>query len=195
MCVLKSPGGIHMYREEIQKSLISTEQTQSHVHFDVDSLKANAYVQGVWKEALRTGSASAAARVVVKDTELEGYVVKTGSVVLLPVQLLHFNPAVFPDPQLIDPERWIDSEQDERQKERLKQQNLHLRSFGGGTGLCSGRFVAEQEVISVVSTILLLFDLEFITPVEKFRFNPRSIGIMSPAEGIVVKLRRRKLGA
>ena len=192
VCARRSPGGLDRYREEARKAILLKERVTRHQpKFDTDVLKANEYVQGVWKEALRTGSASAAARVVVKETELEGFLVKQGSVILLPVQLLHFNEAVFEDPLKIMPSRWMAGEDDEVRRQQLKKQNLHLRSFGGGIGLCSGRFVAEIEVINVVSTIIMMFDLEFVRPLEEFRFNPRSIGVMSPVEDPLVRLRRR----
>lgn len=194
-CILKSPGGLDAYREEIEKILILENGRPDHeVRFDIQLLKENQYVQGVWKEALRTGSASAAARVVAKDSEIEGFVVRPGSVVMIPVHLLHFDEKVFEDPHEIDPTRWIARPKDTRvEAERLKKQSSSLRSFGGGTGLCSGRFVAEQEIISVVSTILLLFDMEFVTPVADFKLNPQSIGIMSPTKDPVVRLKRRTI--
>jgi cytochrome P450 len=195
MCVLRSANGLSEYRKETQKYLIQEhERPEYELRFDMPALKRSQYVQGVWKEALRTGSASVAARVVVKDSEIEGYVVNKGSVVMIPVHLLHFDKDVFQDPDTIDPMRWAVSDgASAADHEQIRKQNANLRSFGGGTGLCSGRFVAEQEIISVVSTVLLLFDLEFVTPTEKFELNPRSIGIMSPKVDPVVRLRRREL--
>jgi len=193
LCVLRSPGGINAYRKEIEK-LVKRDKgrPEYELRFDVAGLKKNQYVQGVWKEALRTGSASAAARVVVKDSEIEGFVVKSGSVLMIPVRLLHFDAKVFSEPEKIDPYRWvIEDEEDKSKVKQIQKQISNLRSFGGGTGLCSGRFVAEQEIISVVSTVMLLFDLEFVTPVEDFELNPQSIGIMSPRRDPVVRLRRR----
>lgn len=195
MCVLRSAGGLKEYRKEAQKYLLQDHgRPEYELHFDVPGLKRSQYVQGVWKEALRTGSASAAARVVVKDSEIEGYIVKKGSALMIPVYLLHFDKDVFHDPDTIDPMRWVVSDEaSSAEHEQIRKQNANLRSFGGGTGLCSGRYVAEQEIISVVSTILLLFDLDFVTPMEKFDLNPRSIGIMSPRVDPVVRLRRREV--
>ena len=195
MCVLRSPGGLERYREEIKTALLPQEGRADHeMRFDIPALKKHQYIQGIWKEALRTGSASAAARVVVKDSDIEQYTVKKGSVVMIPVQLLHFDDEIFPESEKIKPERWMveDSATDDQQK-HLQRQQANLRSFGGGTGLCSGRHVAEQEIINVVSTVLLLFDLQMVTPIEKFRLNPQSIGIMSPATDLMVRLRRRKV--
>lgn len=192
-CILRSAGHVETYRNEVEKSLVRDPSRADHeLRFDMQALKKNQYIQGIWKEALRTGSASAAARVVVKESEIEGFVVKPGSVLMIPVQLLHSDESVFTNPSKIDPHRWIEQdERDEVKAQQIQKQNSHLRSFGGGTGLCSGRFVAEQEIIAVVSTVLVLFDLDFVTPVEDFELNPQSIGIMSPKRDPIVRLRRR----
>ena len=158
---------------------------------DFPGLRSSQFIQGLWKESLRLGSASAAARVVRKDTVIEGYRVRQGSVILLPVQLMNSNPEVFSEPQLFDPNRWLFDPDDKLQLEAQKRQNLNLRSFGGGTGLCSGRFVAEQEILSVVAAMLLMFDIDIEDPAG-FQLNPRSIGVMSPAQAVRAKIRRRK---
>ena len=104
---------------------------------------------------------------------------------------MHFNPKAFPTPEVFEPNRWIFDVNDQDQVDRQKVQNLHLRSFGGGTGLCSGRFVAEQEIITLVSVILILFDIKIEDP-ESFKLNPQSIGVMSPVGVVKAKLRKRK---
>jgi cytochrome P450 len=197
ICVLRSPQGLPRYEKELQSLILHRKEHRSHMMaFDMLSLKKNQYVQGIWKEALRTGSASAAARVVTRDSEIEGYMVQKGSVIMIPMHLLHFDHGIFPNPEKIDPMRWITGQADSNVDEKdLQTRNANLRSFGGGTGLCSGRFVAEQEIVSVVSTVLLLFDLDFVIPVEQFELNPRSIGIMSPKIDPLVRMRRRDLAS
>ncbi|KAI9732732.1 MAG: hypothetical protein M1818_007466 [Claussenomyces sp. TS43310] len=198
--IIQSPERLERFRREVYPLLIpQSGLNPNDLRFDMAKLKANPYVHGLWNEALRLGSASAAARVVSKDTELEGYALKRGSVVLLPVQLLHFDEDVFPNPEQFIPERWISelpssatNEEREAAMQQQRKQAASLRSFGGGTGLCSGRFVAEQEILSTVSTMLLLFDIELEDGPKDFKLSPRSIGIMSPAKETKVKLRKRK---
>lgn len=154
---------------------------------EIAVIKDNPYVHGLWLEALRLGTASAAARVVMdEDAEVEGYLVKRGSVLLMPVQLMHFDENVFPDPGEIQPERWMTTDQGQ-----LKRMNSTMRPFGGGTSLCSGRYVAEHEIIGVVSTLLLMFDVKFEQGSAEWEFNPRSIGVMGPKRDPTVLLRRR----
>lgn len=197
-CASSTPGRLQRYRKEAVKLLQpDADISQGDYRFDKSALKVSPFLQGLWKEALRLGSASAAARVVMEDSELEGYVVKKGSVVLMPVALMHYDENIFPQADKVVPERWITTNKlasdidDGEETERLKRQNLALRSFGGGTGLCSGRFVAEEEVLTLVSTLLLMCDIEFDKSWERYEFDPRSIGIMGPARKPIVRLRLR----
>ncbi len=199
MCIVRNSERLEQFRKESRSHLLQQDGSDPNdLRFDMPKLKGNPFIQGLWKEALRLGSASAAARVVAKDAELEGYVLKKGSVILLPVRLLHFDENVFPDPESFEPRRWMSSlgpsasinEQDE-ETQKQKKQNASLRSFGGGAGLCSGRYVAEQEILSTVATMLLLFDIELATGQDQFKLNPRSLGIMSPANDLIVRIRKR----
>ncbi|EGP82583.1 putative P450 monooxygenase, partial [Zymoseptoria tritici IPO323] len=90
-----------------------------------------------------------------KDAKLEGFEIRQGSVLLMPVELMHMDERTFPSPQEMKPERWMIDDEN-----TLSMQNKRLRAFGGGKSLCSGRFVAEHEVIGVVSQLLLRFDVE-----------------------------------
>ncbi|KEF55687.1 uncharacterized protein A1O9_08437 [Exophiala aquamarina CBS 119918] len=190
--VLDSPSRLQRFRSET-RSMLSVAGTSPNISLKVDfpALRSSQFIQGLWKESLRLGSASAAARVVRKNTTLEGYRIKQGSVVLLPVQLMHSNPEAFLEPQLFDPDRWVFDQDDKLQLEVHKRRNLNLRSFGGGAGLCSGRFVAEQEILSIGAAMLLLFDIDIETPAG-FQLNPRSIGIMGPMKAVRARIRRRK---
>ncbi|KAL1984584.1 hypothetical protein VTN96DRAFT_8886 [Rasamsonia emersonii] len=189
--IIQSPSLLERFRAECQQARLSDPSDPSSVRFDMAQLKSSPFVQGVWKEALRLGSASAAARVLARDVELQGYTLKRGSVVLLPVQLLHFDPDVFDDPHTFNPDRWIPGDEDDaRTAQKQKRQNANLRPFGGGSGICSGRFVAEQEALLAAATLLTQCDFH-VEAGQTFQLNPRSLGIMSPLRDIRVRLTRR----
>lgn len=200
LCIIQDSGRLARFQQEAQAILLppSLATDSNDLRFDISKLKANIYIQGIWKEALRLGSATAAARVVVDDAEIEGYFIRKGSVVLLPVALMHFDPVIFPSPSAFKPERWHTSlpesaPEDKKQlaADRARKQNSSFRTFGGGTGLCSGRFVAEQEVLTAVCTLLLLFDIQFEKGHENFKLNHRTLGIMGPKSEPRVRMRRR----
>lgn len=186
---------------------------EEDIRFDLNALQQNSYIHGVWNESVRLGGQMAPARVVMRDTELDGYVVRKGSVVLFPVRFLHYNENIFPEPEEFKPERWMLPDEDESASaetkaereallEQHKKMRASLRSFGGGVSICAGRFAAEKEVLSTVSAMLLLFDIELEDggAVQrrdktgsdfKVQLDPRSVGMMSPGGETRIKMRRR----
>lgn len=193
-CATHTESNLKRFRHEASQYIRPSTTDKAHeMSLDSDALKSAEWVQGLWKEALRLGTAGAAARVVMEDSVLEGFSVRKGSVILMPNALMHYDEHLFPRPETVDPERWMRGDSSDADAVELQKQRLRsLRPFGGGTGLCSGRFVAEQETIGVVSILLLLFDFDGGSSwKEGFRFNPRSIGFMEPAKEHVVVLKRR----
>ncbi|PLN76123.1 cytochrome P450 [Aspergillus taichungensis] len=184
MNLLESP----IYKEQFQSKAESavTGYSGNMSDFDLTKLKLDPWVQGFWKETIRLGSTSASARVLQKDEQLEGFTLHKGSLVFLPVQLMHYNPDVFEDPTKFDPNRWIGGED--------KRQNSSLRPFGGGSSICSGRFLAEQETLLIAAIFLLRFDIKIKSPQKPFKRNPRALGIMGPLRDIELELRPRTGG-
>ncbi|CAL5869005.1 uncharacterized protein PFLUO_LOCUS3233 [Penicillium psychrofluorescens] len=169
--------------------------------FDSASFCADPFIQAVWKEALRLGVSSSAARVVTRQTEIEGYIVKPGSVILIPTRVLHFDENVFTQPDQFNPWRWI-NEQTEKDgnplpavsADQLKKQNDSFRPFGGGTGVCSGRFIAEREVLMAAAVLLHRFDF-LVQPGQQIaqpNLNPRALGAMYPLVDPNVTVRSRR---
>lgn len=194
-CATSSAERLERFLLEATKFMVPSGIHNRHkMQIHSSALKENAWVQGLWKEALRLGTAGAAARVVMETSELEGYLLQKGSVILMPAALMHYDERFFPDPDKVKPERWIlGSEADAESVDLLQQRQRSLRPFGGGTGLCSGRFVAENEIIGIVSALLLLFDIKFGESwYQGYRFNPRSIGFMESMNEETAYLRRRK---
>jgi cytochrome P450 len=184
-----NPDRLAKCRAESSKFLRLKKSSHLDHEMEIDAaqLRSSDFMQTLWKEALRIGTAASPARVVMEDTELEGYVVRKGSVILMPTALLHHSD-LFPKADQVDTERW-------RGEDAIVQQrSKSIRTFGGGMGMCSGRYAAEQEIIGLVSKLLMLFDIEFEDSwKDKFHFDPRSLGIMHPAGPPMVSLKRREL--
>ncbi|KAL7794656.1 cytochrome P450 [Trichoderma afarasin] len=184
-----NPDRLAKCRAESLKFLRPSKSSRFDHELEIDAaqLRGNNFMQTLWKEALRIGTAASPARVVMEDTELEGYVVRKGSVVLMPTALLHHSD-LFPRSDQVDTERWTGEDA------MVQQRSKSIRTFGGGMGMCSGRHAAEQELIGLVSKIITLFDIEFEDSWKnKFHFDPRSLGIMHPAGPVMVRLKRREL--
>lgn len=164
---------------------------------DTAKFCADSFIQSIWKEALRLGVTSASARVVTRDSQIDGYTVKKGSVVLIPTRILHFDQVVFPNPTKFNPWRWVTENGTPDgapiSAERLKAQNHSLRPFGGGTGVCSGRFIAEREVLTAAAILLHQYEFE-VEPGQQIprpNLNPRGLGAMYPLVDPMVAVRRR----
>ena len=192
-CVASDPVRLDKYRGVAAPFLLPSSPSSSDLpstpHFDLPALIKSPFINSLWLEALRMGTMSAAARVVTQETILEGYLLRKGSVILMPVQLMHFGDKFVDEGKKFKPERWLNADE-----ERLKQQKTVIRPFGGGTSLCSGRFVAEMEIIGVVSVLLDVLDVEFEegNAEDQWKFNPRSIGVMAPKKDVMVWMRSRE---
>lgn len=186
-CAAHTQESLDRYRAAAT-AYIRPPMDSGELSLDIAGMKNDPYIQGLWKEALRLGMANAVARVVTKDAKLEGFEIRQGSVLLMPVELMHMDERTFPSPQEMKPERWMIDDEN-----TLSMQNKRLRAFGGGKSLCSGRFVAEHEVIGVVSQLLLRFDVEFDERSRKWQFNPRSHGAMKPKHAVRCRMRPRQI--
>ncbi|KAL7911801.1 cytochrome P450 [Trichoderma velutinum] len=187
--VASNPDRLAKCRAESSKFLRPSKSSRFDHELDIDAaqMRGSNFLQALWKEALRIGTAASPARVVMEDTELEGYVVRKGSVILMPTALLHHSD-LFPRADQVDTERWTGEDA------MVQQRNKSIRTFGGGMGMCSGRHAAEQELIGLVSKLITMFDIEFEDSwKDKFHFDPRSLGIMHPAGPPMVRLKRRAL--
>lgn len=199
--LLTHPELLQQFRSKAEQHISGSEKgSPSDIRIDIPNFCAEPFIQGVWKEALRLGVTSASARVVTRDSEIEGYTVKKGSVLLLPTRNMHFEERVFHHPYEFNPWRWVLDENPSSSSasgkvspEQLKRQNNSLRPFGGGTGVCSGRFIAEQEVMMAAAVLLHLFEFEFQPgqSIPSPNLNPQGLAAMYPLVDPKVVVSRR----
>lgn len=116
-----------------------------------------------------------------------GYYVAAGAEVGISPWVVHRNPRVFRDPEAFIPERWLPGKGGSTEDE-LRDMNRSFFAFGHGTHTCTGRHISMMEMIKVIATLLLKYDLEFVETGEGYRFMNRWF---SPQEGLNVTLRRR----
>lgn len=208
LSLLANPDRLARFRKEAHSCLLpaSSSDGAEDIRFDVDALQQNPYIRGVWSESIRLGGQMAPARVAIHDTELEGYHIRKGSVILFPVRYLHYDESVFANAEEFQPQRWMIEEEDEQKKpallEQQAKQRASLRSFGGGVSICPGRHAAEKETIATVAAMLLRFDIELeeggaVEPQGRLnkhfniQWNPRTVSIMDPNGGTRVRMRKR----
>ncbi|KAL9114770.1 MAG: hypothetical protein Q9227_001449 [Pyrenula ochraceoflavens] len=111
-------------------------------------LQSLPYLRGVIKEGLRMSLAnpSRMPRVVPKGGwAFKGNVLPAGTAVACAPYEMHFNPAVFPDPEKFRPERWDDP------SENMMRDHI---PFGLGSRQCIARNLASAELYLAVKRIV-----------------------------------------
>ncbi len=90
------------------------------------------------------------------EDEVGGYRVPAGASIFLSPYVTHHDPALWPEPQRFDPDRFLP----EREAERPR---FHYLPFGGGPHLCIGNSFALMEAQLVIATVLQRFRLRLVT--------------------------------
>lgn len=159
-------------------------------------LKECPLLSSLMEEVLRIRSTNASGRMVMRDTVLNNqYLLRANSTVLIPSASVHNDSSTWgPTVKEFDPSRFVKSVE----SETLPQPAYVYRAFGGGAALCPGRFLASMEILSVLTTVILRFDVK---PVDskgretQWR-EPESkshilTSILSPAKDVPVLIKER----
>ena len=86
-------------------------------------------------------------RLLRQDSELGGYEMPAGTMILVGIYLAHTRPDVYPEPFAFRPERFLGDSPPE---------TYSWIPFGGGTRRCIGAAFAELEMRVAIETILAL---------------------------------------
>jgi cytochrome P450 len=137
----------------------------------------------VMKESLRLNPPVPwLARQAIKDTEVNGYHIPAGTMVMAPTPAIHSNPRVWHDPYTFDPERFSP------QRAEDKSHRFAWMPFGGGVHKCIGLYFAQMEIKTILHHLLRNF--EWSVPEDyRWTLEPRSLG--DPVDGLPVRLRRQ----
>lgn len=110
------------------------------------------YLSAVCKETLRIYPVAMLTfpRYVLEPTELMGYQLETGQVLMGCIYLLHQREDVYPEHQQFKPERFLKQEFD----------SYEFFPFGGGKRRCIGEALANLELKLVLATMISQYELE-----------------------------------
>ena len=130
------------------------------------------YLEAVVKETLRRRPViPIVARRSLVPIELLGYTIPAGSVLMVPIYLIHLDPEIYDEPLKFRPERFLDTE---------PEAGAYI-PFGGGVRRCLGASLAQHEMMIVLRTVLEQATLSAVDPedepVERRRFT------FSPGDG------------
>lgn len=139
------------------------------------------YLDAVIKETLRSRPVvPQIARYLTEPTEIDGWLVPAGIMVMVPMAVIHRDPEVYPEPEAFRPERFLDGNDPG---------SYSLLPFGGGVRRCPGASLAQLEMRVMIRTILRHVELAPDRP-EAERPTVRGISIV-PSRGARVVVRRR----
>ena len=146
---------------------------------DLPQLK---YAEMVVNEAMRLyPPAYGIGRQVAKPTEVGGYPLSQGVIVIIPTWVVHRDARWFAEPELFRPERW--GEEAARRLPRFA-----YFPFGGGPRQCIGNAFAMMEAVLLLATIAQRFRL---TLVPGQRITPTPYVTLRPEPGLRMLLERR----
>jgi len=105
----------------------------------------DAYVDAVIKETLRVRPVvTDVARLLTRNTEIAGYTIPAGTIVLCVIALVHRREDLWPDPLQFRPERFLEGQPEP----------YSWIPFGGGVRRCIGAAFAQYEMKVVLRTIM-----------------------------------------
>jgi cytochrome P450 len=123
----------------------------------------------------------AVVRTATRDLEFAGVRIPAGTDLLVATAVSHFDPGIFADPEVFDPDRFL-----EPRREHKKVPNAYA-PFAVGPHTCLGAGIAEVVLALGAARILHRWELELDPP--DFRMRTVSIPITRPADDFAVRVR------
>ncbi|XP_071478388.1 steroid 17-alpha-hydroxylase/17,20 lyase-like [Diadema antillarum] len=108
------------------------------------------YTEATLYEIMRYSSIApiAVPHATTKDTELHGYIIPKGAVVMINTYSMHFDPQEWDDPDSFKPEHFLDD------SGTVRQHPPSFMPFGAGRRSCLGEAVAKADLFLIFSWFL-----------------------------------------
>ncbi|MET0994916.1 MAG: cytochrome P450, partial [Mycobacterium sp.] len=120
-------------------------------------------------------------RSTVRDTDLLGYYLPAGTIVITWPSMNHRLPELWTDPDKFDPERFAEP------RSEHKKHRYAFAPFGGGAHKCIGMVFGQLEIKTVMHRLLRRYRLELPHPGYKPRYDYGGMPI--PMDGMRIVLR------
>ncbi len=148
---------------------------------DPEAIAKLPYLDAVCKETLRRHPIlTESLRLLKEPMQLGDDALPAGAVVSPSMVLAHYDPAVFPEPERFDPDRFLDKSYGP----------FEYLPFGGGHRRCVGAAFAQFEMKIVLGRLLSRYDVSLASPVPP-RPVRRNI-TMAPHDGVPARLTLRR---
>jgi cytochrome P450 len=120
-------------------------------------------------------------RQAVRDTELLGYYVPAGTLIMVWPGMNHRLPELWTEPDKFDPERFA------APRSEHKRHRYAFAPFGGGAHKCIGSVFAQLEAKTIIHRLLRRYRLELARPGYQPRWDYGGVPI--PTDGMPIVLR------
>jgi cytochrome P450 len=107
-----------------------------------------------------------------------------GTIVGINAWVTQHDPEVFPNPEKFEPERWLDSSE-----EQLRQMEQSFFAFGAGTRTCIGKNISIMEMVKIIPQLLRKFEITLKYP--DMEWKTKNIWFVQQ-EGVICNLKVRK---
>jgi cytochrome P450 len=166
--------------KKIRQEVDSLLGTRSPGFSDVPNLE---YVTNVLTEGMRLyPPAWILTRQAIKDCTIGGYLIPSGTDVLMSQYVLHHNPRFFDSPEKFYPDRWT-------KEMRAKLPRFAYFPFGGGPRSCVGEPFAWMEGALIIARMAQTWNLSLA---QKTRVEMLPRITLRPKNGIKMKVTKRK---
>ena len=133
-------------------------------YLDIESIKTSSpTLYSTFYEVMRYYGVAQSIRMVLEDHKLDNvYLLRKGSLVMMPATVQHFDPSVWgSNINQFDCKRFTKPLSDGTGYTFDFKANTRgaFRGFGGGLHLCPGRHFATNEILSLVALLILRFDI------------------------------------
>ena len=148
---------------------------------EIDADAEPRWLPAVVYETLRLyPPASEVLRVLRTPMTLDEWTLPVGAVVSPSIHLLHRDPAIYPNPDRFQPQRFLD----------IKPRSEHFLPFGGGHRRCIGAAFATRELMIMVRTLVAEFDFMLLNdrPPRVVRRNVT----LAPSDDVPVRFQPRR---
>lgn len=176
----KSP----QHQRKVQEELDEIFQEKDNDVIEWEDLPKLKYLTMCIKESLRKyPPATDVSRVLEKDVEVDGRIIKAGTQVDVEIYSIHHHPDFWEKPQEFDPDRFLP-------ENTAKRHPFAYAPFSAGPRNCIGQNFALNEEKVILAQILRYFDAE-LDPDHEVNFGLEST--LKSSTDVKLKLKLRKL--
>lgn len=180
-CLSKNPQYISQIQREVDEVMGERMQV---TYEDIPNFK---FLRQCINETLRLhNTIPDLPRICLEDTEVAGYPVRKGQILVAHLYTMSHNESVFHDAYTFRPERFAEGKDGASEVNS----NTYL-PFGGGQRVCLGRTFALQEMVIVAASIFRALEVQ-AGEHAKDNVRPEIAVAMGPVDEIYIKFTSRK---